>query len=426
MIGFTERSERFASFLLSAILLFFPATLLISRDANNGFFYLAVFLGLAAIVLRLNPCKLTFGAFAKKTYGFIIAFAALTVAVLISQTVIQDVRLRYFELPMRLMAFPIVVYAFLLLPASQFKLVRFGLIAGALLNLVVFCAMTDFGAIRQNYTFRGFPVIPFADCALLVGMLSLTALFIPGQKRIVNVFLILAFFAGLYVSVAYQTRGGWVALLPYFLLMGYWTCRRYNKVNIKTLTGIVVMMILAGSAFLSVPIVKDRVDLARAEIALYSGGKGKDTSVGLRLQMYETAFLMAKEKPFFGVGVKKRLEDVPEINRMVEEKVITKGMLNMAHMHNDPLQYLFSTGVLGFLATLLLYLVPFFYFFKADKQSHGNNPFARLGIVTALSYFIFGMTDLMLYRDTTVNIYTMLLAIAVAFTIRQHYEEQHL
>lgn len=110
-----------------------------------------------------------------------------------------------------------------------------------------------------------------------------------------------------------------------------------------------------------------------------------NSSVGLRLQMYQEAWAMFKISPLFGMSAKTRLEKAQEIAGIAKTThildVAKDGKPIYGKMHNDILNFMAKRGIIG-LASLL-----FFYFALINMcYRNRNNIFGKLAFGLILVY----------------------------------------
>ena len=133
--------------------------------------------------------------------------------------------------------------------------------------------------------------IPFGNFALLFGVLSVLLFFprndgeAPGWAKWVGV---AGFFAGMFTSIASGTRGGWVAIPIFGLIIWYFFSSR-NKF-ISCAVGIAIIVVIPLLAYF-VPAVSDRlaVGFSEAQSFLSRTSLWKDgepsSSIGIRLDI---------------------------------------------------------------------------------------------------------------------------------------------
>ncbi|MEN0059731.1 MAG: O-antigen ligase family protein [Bdellovibrio sp.] len=135
-----------------------------------------------------------------------------------------------------------------------------------------------------------------------------------------------------------QTRGVWLAMIGTLLLM---FIIRPSKRYIGVLGVIVVT--LAGFYFLNIFGFRDRI--------IYSFNLSPDSSQGIRLELWKAYWKMFLDYPLLGVGFYETVRLLPSFygNSAVYEKLFMGGAV-FGHAHNQYLQILAGSGVIGFAA----------------------------------------------------------------------------
>lgn len=171
--------------------------------------------------------------------------------------------------------------------------------AGALAALGVgLWAARDWGEGRMGSAFLN--PIHFGDIALILGVLS--ALSINWWRKdplTVRLLKVGGLLAGLVASLLTGSRGGWVAL-PFILLLVAVARGRDKPARWRVLVpavavlGVAVLYAVSGT-------IHERIHMVWVDLAQYAQGQ-KDTSIGIRLQIYQAALMLIPKHPIFGLG----------------------------------------------------------------------------------------------------------------------------
>lgn len=248
--------------------------------------------------------------------------------------------------------------------------------------------------------------ILFGNISMLLGFLSLTAAsYYFFQKRFF--WLVLALIGGVCGiggSILSGSRGGWVAaiLVTFFLL---WVCR--NLLGRKLLAKVTLAVFLMISIVVVVPQtgVQARIGQAVSNITHYADNKRKESSVGLRFDMWKAAVYMFQQNPIFGVGesqVKKIKQNLADIGSISQKTV------PFHHVHNEFLDVVSKRGIIGLFFTLILYFVPLKLFMKKIRENEDNwrvKSYAVAGALVPMSYIDFGLTNVMFTQKIGVIMY---------------------
>ena len=168
-------------------------------------------------------------------------------------------------------------------------------------------------------------------------------------------------FAGLYLSYA---RGAWLGYLlavPFF----FWG----KKKVFFSITGIGALILIASIMFN--PMAKNRFLNSAA-------------SNGERLSYFQAALYAFQEKPIFGLGYKNFQPNSVRLKKKYDLDYKDRN----GHAHNNFLEHLSTTGIIGFLFLLLFH---FFWFWEGILS---NTFLGKIAAVFTISLTISGMTQL--------------------------------
>ncbi|MFM0248640.1 O-antigen ligase family protein [Paraburkholderia sediminicola] len=390
---------------LSTVLLFFaPAVNLVWRGGTGYCFFaiLALALG-AAVANRRMP-----GYFSGlRTYRwFTIGMLAFVVAIAVQQALFGYWLPRQFD---ALSRFVLALPVFLLLrqlPSRHLRVIGWGCAAGAL--AVGIWALvdqpaggwTDANRLNNSYT----NAIPFGDTALLLGFLSVFTLGWdkPRDWRVLGIRL-LALMGGGYASYLSGSRGGWLAVPVFVVLlaMQYQWYAQKKRLLIATLA-----IVIGAGALLSTERVQKRLGEVTNDVSMMHQGEDY-TSVGLRFQLWNASGLIFMHHPVYGVG-KGRLVD--ELGLLAKRGEVKAEIVN-ERAHSDFFSTLAEMGAIGVMCLLLFYFGISVYFWRHRLSSDPSIRAASYaGLAVATSTVIFGLTI-----DVLVPIMvTVLLALLVA------------
>ena len=336
------------------------------------------------------------------------AMASMLVALLVSQLGHGYTDLSPYNPIARLATFVLVLWLLLNLDLTQLRLLQWAWTVGAVL-----CAAQVYFSLQGG---MNRPDIENWRVALtsLLGVFSVLSL--AWNERPGKLTVIAHLFGGacgMYVIYVSQTRGVWIAL-PLYILATYLTFVA-NALSKKNILLLLAGMALFAVVFFNTNLAQNRIHQAEQDIHVFSVNRNADTSVGVRFQLWQAAWIMIQEHPLIGVGsgehYKAALQD------MVDRKVLPT-YYNGAHSHNEILYSTATMGILGCLAILLTYLVPGYYFGRnllhPDRQTRAA---AAMGISVCAGFMIFGLVDVLFkYKETEV-FYCISCAVLYAFII---------
>lgn len=248
--------------------------------------------------------------------------------------------------------------------------------------------------------------ILFGNVGLMLGFLSLAgAMYFYTQKRYVELILSLSGgLLGIGVSILSGTRGGWVCL-PLIGLFFFWQCcdllgrkRRFLVFSFAFLCiGLAVSLPETG--------IQKRIYAAVSNINSYVTDTNKDTSVGLRFEMWRSAIYMFEQSPILGVG---KSQVMPIKSELASTGMISRHAVPFDHVHNEYLEALSVRGIIGLLFLLSIYLIPLSLFLKKIKQHRDNwniRSYAIAGSLIPMCYMDFGLTQAMFSFNVGVIMY---------------------
>ncbi len=249
--------------------------------------------------------------------------------------------------------------------------------------------------------------VNFGNISLLMGLISLTSVFwaLEQKKKPLAALMLLAFFCGMTASLLSGSRSGWVALpLALFALYKIYEEILKDKVKKAALVGFVAFV--AIFALLPDTGVQHRISLIFSDIEHYTQGHST-TSIGLRFEMWRSAYEAIIQKPVFGWGEAGFYEFQAN---MVEQMNLNPMILDFKHLHNQYIEELAKRGVIGLVALLLVFIVPFKLFYK--KSQTGNKrtkPLAAAGVVVIICMADFCLTQGMLRITSAVMFFVFTL-----------------
>ena len=226
--------------------------------------------------------------------------------------------------------------------------------------------------------------INFGGLALLLGVLSLLSLdWYRRDPALVRVLKIAGLLSGFGASVPTGARGPWLALLVVIALLAFTTLRRHS-----TTVRIVVWLSVTAAllvAFATIDSFRGRFDLMATDIGSFLWGGERDTSPGIRLQIWRAAVLAFAERPLLGLGGGGFANAV--------DSYVSLGVLSplaaeaaRAEMHNSYLAFAADFGVAGLLAFIAVFVVPAAAFARRIGADAVRGRAALMGLVIIVMY----------------------------------------
>lgn len=243
--------------------------------------------------------------------------------------------------------------------------------------------------------------ILFAQGALVLFIINLHILSHESQSIIKKSMTIIGIGLSLVAIYLSQTRGVWLSLIIISTLYFIFHMGLLVK-NIKIILPVTIVMLVAFSYSSSMFI--QRVDNIKHDFVQMEQGNFQ-TSIGLRLVAWKSAWLGFWEYPFIGVGkdgiyeLKKQQVSEHKVNPVL---IVGDGGLGLQHAHNQFLNQLVMRGLVGFIPMMILLTAPIF---MRDK-------FGLLGMYLASAYLVSGLTDVPLEQKETLYIFLFSLLFA--------------
>lgn len=395
--------KNFLAGLAALLLLLYPSLMLTIRGGMNGVFILALF---AALIAR--PFKMFGEGFFSRREVLYYAWAmfGLTIAIFVSESYWQDYSGQSYDAVARYwLAIPIFLWLSDLRP-RVLQVLEFAFPVAAIVGLMLTNEMWGRAGIST------LDLIHFGDIELLLGFLSLFGIDWFGKDApSMKMLKIAGFVAGVAASFGSGSRGGWLAI-PVFLLIFLYFNR--NRMPIRMMTGIVILAVTTMAALYSLnATVHHRVEQMVSDIKHYQVGN-RDTSIGIRWQLYEAAIDIFVRSPIVGVGpagFAKHMQPMMETGKLTPEA----AQLGRGEVHNDMLSKAAGMGILGLIAILAVYLVPLQMFWRATQSDIREiRRTGILGITFIGGTAIFGLTVEFLNLTMAAAFYAFTIAVLLA------------
>ncbi|BEV16885.1 O-antigen ligase family protein [Herbaspirillum sp. DW155] len=398
--------------------------LLIGRRAGNLGFYALLLAALLSLVLRSQHADLRFGTFVRRFWPWHLAMAGMLLAILLNQLISGDFAARSFDYPSRMALFVLLAWACLQCSASMLGWLQWSYVLGALLCTVKMYIITDGGTTRAGHV-DFMPIIEFADMTLLMGFYTLVSIrYTPGRGNLLhllNLLKIVAFLGTLYAAYISGTRGTWLAIPVLAAIASRILFDRFEqrKQILLALAGVLGLI----SLFVLNPQVQHRVEAAQQDITTYSKDASSDTSVGTRLGLWKTSYELFLEHPLIGVG---RENFHSTLQGLGQQGKISPVIARQIHSHNEIFYNMATLGTFGLAGLLALYLVPGVCFARKMRDADAEvRAVASMGLMTAVGFFIFGLTDVTFMWGASDNFYAIFMAILFAHCYRRQTQRAH-
>lgn len=396
------------------LLLVFPVLMLTVLGGMNAVLFASV---LIALLVKLHPPRsLVKTEWRSQWWPYVIAMFAVTVAILISQTYHQNFGAPHYDGPARYwLALPVFLL-FYRLDLRVFDTLQFAFPIAAITGWFL---AKDIGA---GVTLPLIDKIRYGDSMLMFSMLSLLSIdWLSRDVLYLRALKWAGFLFGLVATLQSGTRG---ALLAIPVFVAIYLISRGIRLSMKSILGSFALGILViAGAYISNSTVQNRMQEMATEVTTFDQGN-RDTSTGIRWQLYTAAVEIILEHPVFGVGTGGyALQMAP----MVAEGKITPiaAEYGRGEVHNDLLKKTADMGVFGLAALMAVYLVPFWMFQKASRSD--SMQIQRVGVMGMLfvsGFMVFGLTAEVLNLTMTISFYSFTIAVLLAYCHNIHHAKQ--
>lgn len=248
--------------------------------------------------------------------------------------------------------------------------------------------------------------IYFGNGALVLALLSFCGTLWAMNQKNRNVWLqvlfIIAFLFGMVASFLSGTRGGWLSL-PFVFLVFLFALKEYFIAHRSYLVIAVISVLLTASLGMSIDSVERRIDVASEEVVDYFYEDRTSSSVGVRLEMYKSGWLIFIQNPFSGTGESAFSE---ARHKLVDAGMADAVILKYRHLHNQFIDNAAKGGIIGLFSLVFLFFVLFVSFARKMRSDNTNvQVLAISGASFVVMFAVFCMTQGMLVRHMGVMMF---------------------
>lgn len=392
---------------LGLMLISYPALLFLVRGGMNGAMFALV---LFSLFLLASGCRQR-EPLTSSEIAFGIAMSSGLVAIFLAQLYHQDLSARHFDSASRfLLAVPI-VYALRHTDGAMIvSALQYAFPLGAIAALIAVAANNPSTSYAASTAYMNH--IHLGDLAILLGFLSLLSInWIRQDGLMVKALKVSGFAAGVIVSILSQARGGWIAIPLFVAVFVYSRSQGKYLLGMALTAATVGLIVLLGYMF--VEPVQLRMGMIYSDLSQFRAGNA-DTSIGVRLQLWNVAMQMFLESPIFGIGADgfgNAMGSLLELGKITP----LAAKLGRAEVHSEILAHTARFGSFGLFSILAVYFVPLYIFVgyvRSDNRRHAIT--ALMGICVTLGFLVFGLTVETFNLKMTVSFYSMTVAVLLA------------
>jgi len=309
-----------------------------------------------------------------------------------------------------------VLWLLLRAPQDWLKQIQWSILTGALAGSAMLIVTMKLWGREAVVEIGGrYNAVSFANMTLLFGMMSLLSIrwgpskpwphFATGLK-------VLAFGLSVWATWVSQTRSSWMLLpiLALVFLLGLRGWSRRHKAYCALAVSAALVVSAAGLWHFG-----SRMQAVKTDLQDFTTSADRDSSLGIRLQLWRASIEMFKKSPVVGVGPSNFRKELAELEkRGVVSREVVEGY---GEPHNDLLAALSGYGLLGLLSILALYLVPAYIFLRRlASNDRVIRVGAQLGLLFCLGYCAFSLTEMMFRNMRSVPTYSLIVVALIALT----------
>lgn len=227
---------------------------------------------------------------------------------------------------------------------------------------------------------------------------------------------------GLYLSVRSGSRSGWLAL-P--LVLAFWLHLYLGRAHRWAWVGTLGLAMLAvAAAYLLLPRVQERIDLAVHEVLSYSfSGVAPGGSIPLRITFLRIAADLFALHPFAGVGDTAHLPPTAsDVFPYASKEAVDTAY--RAAFHNQVVTSAVRSGIAGGLAAAALLLVPLAVYVRQLRRGGAvARRNAALGLAFGLCLAVSSLSTEVVDLKYTASLYAVLTALLCGAALARHGQE---
>jgi len=388
--------------------------LLIMSTAGGGSFSFYLLLAVSVVIVvathRLPPPS---GASLRSYNGLTLGLSILALAVIVGQAWHNSWHGSEIEKSLRFALTPLILLAALRVPRDNLRYCLIGILVGtwyAALNVAWLSYLTGARPVTKEFN-----AVSYGDLTLLFATLTAFSLgcHFTRFRKVETALKFITVLVGVVGFLLTQTRGGLLAI-PFFILIGLAMCCHIPlRLRLLFLAGVVGVFALFAQA--NGPL-RQRIDIGIDQYRHCATSPLDDTSVCIRLQLWNTAWSMIKSDPLMGAGGGSKFREI--LQTMHEEGRVSAFVANnFGETHNDLLYFFATYGLLGALGMLAVYVVPACYFARRLRHDDATQrAVAAAGLAICVGFSVFGLTEMMFRGMRTAALYATWIAIYLALS----------
>lgn len=266
------------------------------------------------------------------------------------------------------------------------------------------------------YTFyvglgRNWPLnpIPYGTIMASISVIALS-LCLTSTSYKEKVVTFLAFILGSYSLILSESRGVWlgyiVTLAVIFIIF-----ITTKKIKITWRSAAIICVVIAGVSVISKPLISQRLSQTQQEYNDIKSGN-MNTSIGLRLQMWQSAPMIIEHHELLGQGD----QYIQVLDKLFHQGRISQVLYTYqpAHFHNQFIDYIVKKGIIGLILLLCLFILPL-------RLLKSASPLQRYITISLVSLFaVASLTDVPFNHGQTIFMYLFWLGCFTTTSNNEH------
>lgn len=260
--------------------------------------------------------------------------------------------------------------------------------------------------------YHAFNPIPYATFAAILLISCIFFLFSMKSKLLVNILYSLGAIGAITAIILSGTRGVWLAIVVTLFMLAIFSMRRAS-IKSLAITVVVTVLLITSTAFIAGDKLIARYQQTSNELAQIET-HNMNTSIGIRLQLWQRGWDYIKEAPLLGTSTQGYLQKIAQDKEAGLISPIAAPLAD-AHFHNQFIDTLVRTGTIGLLILLIWMLLPVWLLHKQQLPNLRNWLLACAVIV-----LISGLTDVPFHHTHIVYFYSMLMGVVLLTSSKEH------
>ena len=164
----------------------------------------------------------------------------------------------------------------------------------------------------------------------------------------------LAFILSSYGLIITESRGVWLGYITMLAVM-FIIFMTTKKIKITWRSIMLAFVVIIGVSVISKPLISQRLSQTQQEYNDIKSGN-LNTSIGLRLQMWQSAPMIIEHHELLGQGD----QYIQVLDRLFHQGRISQVLYTYqpAHFHNQFIDYIVKKGIIGLILLLCLFILP--------------------------------------------------------------------